>query len=57
MSENNTNLVDLKHVLELAEKYKDTEITTLKDGFEVEFNPLFATDFNKKVLPFAFSYK
>lgn len=44
MSENNTNLVDLKHVLELAEKYKDTEIITLKDGFEVEFNPLFATD-------------
>lgn len=40
----NKNLVDLEQVLKLAERYKDTEIITLNDGFEVEFNPIFASD-------------
>lgn len=50
MSKEKTNLVDLEHVLELAKKYEDTEVITLKDGFEVEFNPLFAMDRIDKVI-------
>lgn len=40
----NKNLVNMEEVLKLAEQYKDTEVITLSDGFEVEFNPLFASD-------------
>ena len=50
MSKDNTNLVNLEQVLELAKKYEETEIITLKDGFEVEFYPLFAADKIDKVI-------
>lgn len=44
MTEIKENLVDLNHILQEAERYKETEITTVGDGFDVEFYPLFSSD-------------